>query len=253
MTPRILVPGPARLDGYFRPYFDALRLAGGEPVRAWPSPDEPGDPEEASRCLADFQGLLLPGGADVEPRRYGEPPAPELGATDPELDEGQLSLARAALERALPILGICRGFQVLVVAAGGRLYQDLPSQRPSSVPHRVPEPKWALAHEVRVDSSSRLAALCGVGPFPVNSRHHQAVRMPEDGELAGSPGNTHLAPGPLRPTAWAPDGLVEGLEHPGRPFCVAVQWHPEDLMESRPEAGALLRGFVSACRHATCS
>jgi len=242
VSPRILVAGPDRLDDYLRPYCEALRRAGADPARAWPTPDALADGADLQRFLAGYHGLLLPGGADVEPWRYGQAPHPMLGATDAELDEGQLALARLALRSGFPTLAICRGIQVVAVAVGAILCQDLPAQRPSAVRHRVPTPKDALSHEVELEPDSRLAALCGPGRFPVNSRHHQAV---QDGERAGWVG-------PLRVVARAPDGVVEGIESPDHPFAVSVQWHPENLVDGRPEARRLFRGFVSACGRASC-
>ena len=235
---RVLVAGPDRLDDYLRPYVRAVEFGGGEGVRAWP---EENHREPIADLLASFDALLLPGGLDVDPARYGEAPHPKLGDTDPELDEGQIALARAALAIGLPTLAICRGIQVLGVAVGCTLYQDLPSQRPSSVVHRRPKPKDALVHEVEIDPPSRLAAIVGAGRQPVNSRHHQAVR-----------GDAGVAVGPLRVVGHAPDGVVEAVEHPDLPFFIGVQWHPENLVATRPEALALFRAFVAAGGHATC-
>ena len=242
MNPRILVLGPERLDDYLRPYCEALHQVGAEPVRAWFASETPSDVAGLQRFVESYHGLVLPGGPDVEPWRYGEKPHRRLGRTDPELDEGHLAMAGFALRSSLPTLAICRGIQVIAVAARAALYQDLPSQRPSAVAHRAPKPRDALAHEVEVERDSRLAALCGSRRFPVNSRHHQAAR---EGETAGWVGS-------LRVVARAPDGVVEGLEDPDHPFLVAVQWHPENLVEARPEARDLFSGFVAACRHATC-
>jgi putative glutamine amidotransferase len=160
------------------------------------------------------------------------------------LDEGQFAVMKLVLSGALPALARCRGLQVLGVAAGGSLFQDIPSQRPSALEHNISKPKDALAHRVFVAAASRLAALSGALDFEVNSRHHQAVR----GD-AENPGRV----GALVVTARAHDGLIEGLELPSHPFLVAVQWHPENLAASSNDAVArparsLFRGLVEACR-----
>lgn len=241
--PRVLVAGPDRLDGYLRPYCLAVEAAGGDPVRAWPRRATLRQSGDLAAFAAGFAGLLLPGGVDVEPSRYGEAPHPELGATDAELDEVQIALARHALESGWPTLAICRGAQVLGVAAGGALFQDLPSQLPSAVVHRLgdPHPKDALAHQIALDPGSRLAALVGTTRLTVNSRHHQAIRDAVDSSL-----------GPLRVVGRAPDGVVEAIESSDLPFLVGVQWHPENLVRNSAEARALFRAHVGACRHATC-
>jgi putative glutamine amidotransferase len=239
LKPRILVAGPDRQDGYLRTYVSALTLAGADARRAWPVAGR--FPGSVGDWLAEYDGVVLPGGVDVMPSLYGEEPHPMIGDTDEELDRVQVALANHALATGFPLLAICRGAQVLGVAAGGTLYQDLPSQRPSVVNHQIREPKDALAHEVKVDAASQLAGVTGLTRFSVNSRHHQAVRCDEEWL------------GPLRVVARAPDGLVEAVEHPMHPFLIGVQWHPENLAAGHVEALALFRGFVVACGHATCS
>ena len=244
MKPSILIVGPTNRSGYFGPYLDAVRGAGGDPVLDLPGAAASADGDALRTFLDGYRGVLFPGGVDVEPRRYGEEPHPALGPTDPELDEGQFAVARFVLAGNLPALAICRGLQVLGVAAGGALYQDLPSQRRSALRHSIPDPKDFLAHRVFATEGSRLEALSGALDFEVNSRHHQAVRG--DAEYPGRVGA-------LAVTARARDGLIEGLELPSHPFLVAVQWHPENLAASAVDAAAhparsLFRGFVEACR-----
>jgi putative glutamine amidotransferase len=244
MKPRILIPGPPDKADYFEPYLDAVRGAGGDPALDLPGAPERSDEGALRAFLAAFRGVLFPGGADIEPWRYGQAPRAELGPIDPELDEGQFAVARYVLAGGLPALAVCRGLQVMAVAAGGALYQDIPSQRPSALRHSIPHPKDFLAHRVFVAEDSRLAALSGALDFEVNSRHHQAVRG--DAEYPGRVGA-------LVVTARVRDGLIEGLELPSHPFLVAVQWHPENLVTSSEDAAArparsLLRGFVEACR-----
>ena len=236
VKPRVLLAGPDRSSDRLEPYAAAVRHAGGEPHLEWPAAQARGT-RALTSLLSRYDGLLLPGGADVDPRRYGEEPHPSVRNTDHDLDEVQVGLAKLALELDFPTLAICRGLQVMAVAAGGTLYQDLPSQRCSDIRHRVTEPKDFLAHSVEVEPGSLLAEVSGSSAFEVNSRHHQAAR---EGRPAGWIG-------PLRVVAWAPDGVVEGLEHPQRSFLVAVQWHPENLVPENPAALALLKAFIEAC------
>jgi putative glutamine amidotransferase len=180
-------------------------------------------PERAGAALASVRGLVLTGGEDVAPDRYGATPHPRLGEIDPARDAAELALIAAARVRGLPILAICRGIQILNVALGGTLFQDLETERPGSVPHA-----GSASHAVRVQEGSRLERTLGTRAATVNSRHHQAIR--------------DLAPG-LRAVAWAEDGVIEAAEpaDAGAPWIVAVQWHPEDLTER-----ALFDGFARA-------
>jgi putative glutamine amidotransferase len=180
-------------------------------------------PERAAAALDAVRGLVLTGGEDVAPQRYGAVPHPRLGDVDPVRDAAELALIAAARARRLPILAICRGIQILNVALGGTLYQDLDSERPGPVSHA-----GETKHTVRVEPGSLLARTLGAQAGTVNSRHHQAIR--------------DLAPG-LRAVAWAADGVIEGVEPADAtaPWTVAVQWHPEDLNER-----ALFDGFARA-------
>jgi putative glutamine amidotransferase len=237
MNPRILVLGLESDEDYLSTYTKAVAASGGDPDRRWLSASMRHEKALVEGFLAAYDGVVLPGGADIDPRHYGEGPRPEMGATNAELDEGQLAAARVLLRCRIPVLAICRGMQLLAVAAGGTLIQDLPSQKPSPISHNVKNPKDYLAHDVEVETSSRLAALCGAGRFAVNSRHHQAVR-----ERAGEP------VGSCRIVARAADGVPEGMEDLGHPFLVAVQWHPENLVYGNAQAMALFRGFIEAAR-----
>jgi putative glutamine amidotransferase len=185
-----------------------------------------------------LDGLLLPGGVDVDPAIYGQEPHPELGKVDDALDEAELVLTRWALEDQLPLLGICRGIQLMNVAAGGTLYQDLRAQFPGAQCHRFVPSQYGRDHRghlVHIEPGSHLARALGLS-VPVNSRHHQAVK--------------DVAPG-FVVTARAPDGVIEGLElegleHPGAPFAVGVQWHPENLAAQDAQMLALFQAFVQA-------
>lgn len=181
-------------------------------------------PHEAVAALDHVRGLVLTGGEDVAPERYGATPHPKLGRVDPARDAAELALIAAARARHLPILAICRGIQILNVALGGTLYQDLDSEHPGAVRHAAEQD-----HDVRIEPRSALAAALGLEDHArVNSRHHQAVRR-----LAA----------PLRAAAWAEDGIIEGVEtaQPSQGWMLGVQWHPEDLTER-----ALFRGFAQA-------
>ncbi|HKC40679.1 MAG TPA: gamma-glutamyl-gamma-aminobutyrate hydrolase family protein [Gemmatimonadales bacterium] len=180
--------------------------------------------DRAGAALAAVRGLVLTGGEDVAPARYGAAPHPRLGDVDPVRDAAELALIAAARARGLPILAICRGIQILNVALGGTLYQDLASERPGPVPHNDETGR----HPVHVEAGSLLERTLGTRSASVNSRHHQAIR--------------DLAPG-LKAVAWADDGIIEGAEPSDakEPWMVAVQWHPEDLTER-----ALFDGFARA-------
>lgn len=196
-------------------YVGSVRAVGGDP---W-TLDYAGDPVGA--VVASCAGLVLTGGIDVDPARYGEARHPAVTDVDPVRDEYEIALVRAALAADLPVLAICRGLQVMNVAAGGSLVQDVPSQIGTAVPHQVSDPKDAIAHDVSIAAGSRLQELMGFavvgGRLPVNSRHHQAV--------------ARIAPGFIV-TSRAADGVIEALEKPDARFCVGVQWHPENFIES---------------------
>ena len=189
-------------------------------------------------ALAGVGGLLLTGGGDVDPARYGETPHEKLEEVDPARDEFEIALIAEARSRALPIFAICRGVQVLNVAAGGTLVQDIPSEVTGALNHSLvvpPHPPYELAHEVWVEKDSLLAKLLGerlVGSdtCDVNSRHHQAVKT--------------IAPG-YRVSATAPDGVIEAIEDPAAGFCLGVQWHPENFWRTG-EFRALYEGFLEA-------
>ncbi len=214
-------------------YISAIRAAGGLPFLI------PGDtpPEEAPALLAALDGLLLTGGGDIAPQRYGGEPHPAVYGLRPSRDALEIALVREAITRGKPFLGICRGVQVLNVALGGTLYEDLPSQYPHALRHRSDDKteREMLAHGVRLAAGSRLARLFGTEHLEVNSLHHQGVRDVASG---------------LQATAWADDGLVEALEVPGHPFGLAVQWHPEWLYQKYPQHAAIFRALVEAAQEA---
>ncbi|HEY7287815.1 MAG TPA: gamma-glutamyl-gamma-aminobutyrate hydrolase family protein [Vicinamibacterales bacterium] len=188
-------------------------------------------------ALQGVDGLLLTGGDDVAPVRYGETAHGSVQEAEPGRDEFELALVAAARAQKMPIFAICRGIQVLNVACGGTLVQDIPSQVPGAVAHSLPVPPnqpFSLAHEIWIDKDSLLARLMrdriADDTCEVNSRHHQAV-------------NT-VAPG-FKVTATAPDGVVEAIEDPDARFCLGVQWHPENFWRTG-EFRPLFEGFLSA-------
>jgi putative glutamine amidotransferase len=180
--------------------------------------------------LDRVDGVCLSGGPDLEPSWYGANAHPELGPTEPEVDVFELSLARAARRRGLPVLAICRGLQVLNVSRGGTLVQHLPDEVGAQIAHRQTAPASEPTHDVRIETGSRLAKLMGDETPRVNSFHHQAV--------------DRLGRG-LQAVAWSDDGVVEGIEAPGDFFTVGVQWHAE-CMTALPEQAALFSALVDA-------
>jgi putative glutamine amidotransferase len=202
-------------------YVTALRRAG---IRTALLP--PAQPSAADELLAPFDGLLLAGGGDVEPARYGAAAHPADHGHDPDRDELELELARAAVRLGLPVLGICRGMQLLNVAFGGTLVQHLP-ERPGLVEHR--DKAKQVMHGLRVEPGSRLAAALGRVEAEVLSHHHQALDRLGEG---------------FRAVAWAPDGLVEGIERE-QGWTVGVLWHPEGTAAADPVQHRLLRTFAA--------
>ena len=189
-------------------------------------------------ALKGLDGLLLTGGGDIDPIQYGEAPHSTYDAAEPGRDAFEISLVTAARQQHLPILAICRGIQVLNVACGGTLVQDIPSQLTGALEHRLavpPHQAMEKAHEVWIDKDSQLSRLMreqltDTDACEVNSRHHQAVR--------------DVAPGFIV-SATAPDGVIEGIEDPAERFCIGVQWHPENFFRTG-EFRPLFEGFLEA-------
>lgn len=210
-------------------YIDAVVAAGGAPICI------PLGLDTASlrAVYQTLDGVLLPGGDDVAPARYGQDPHPKLGAVDENRDELELTLANWALRDDLPLLGICRGVQVLAVAAGGSLYQDLAAQLEMPDAHSGRgRARDALTHEIDIARESKLAEMVGDGAVGVNSFHHQAIRDVPDGFTV---------------SARAADGIIEGIESPGHYFVVGIQCHPEGIWQTTgPRFTGLFRGFVVA-------
>ncbi len=188
----------------------------------------------AGEILDGCDGLLLSGGTDVDPKIFGEVPHTALGRVDGPRDPFEITLTREAVRRDLPVLGICRGLQVLNVAMGGTLIQDIPSDVEGAANHEAGEDRLLIAHDVVIEPASRLAQLLSTTRVGVNSFHHQAAKSLGQG---------------LSISATSPDdGLVEGLEMPDRNFVVAVQWHPENFWRTSAAFDGLFAGFVEAAR-----
>ena len=210
-------------------YPRSVEQAGGLPVVL-----VPGAAEDAGEQLGHVDALLLTGGADVEPSLYGEEPHPTVTDTLPRRDAFEIALVREALRRDLPILAICRGHQVLNVATGGTLVQDIPSEISGSGNHDPDVPRWTIAHEVQLQPGSRLRQILGKDQVSVNSFHHQAIKGLGQGLVVSA-----------RSTG---DGVIEGVEMPGRPFVVGVQWHPESFWDKGGAFTPLFDALVRAGR-----
>lgn len=232
MFPLIGIPCEKH-DRYYRvlaTYTHAVEKAGGVPLAIPLELEEP----TLRELLRRVDGLLLAGGGDVDPVHYGEPVEDFCGVIESARDETELRLTRWALATGKPVLGICRGVQLMNVATGGSLYQDQHVQLSLDTPHRraaSDEPGNLIKHEVVLESDSRLAGMVGPAPLQVNSRHHQSIKQ--------------VAPG-LRVVGRAPDGIVEAVEVPEAPFVIGVQFHPENLVDDDGRMLALFRAFVRA-------
>ena len=194
--------------------------------------------EDTLRGIYDeLDAVFLPGGADIDPATYGADPHPLCDKTDRDRDRVEVSLATWAMAEEKPVLGVCRGMQLVNVAAGGTLYQDLTEERPGSLKHDYfpfrgqSYARDYLAHEVTVAEGTRLAQRMGAGALKVNSMHHQGVRTLGQGLVA---------------TAVAPDGLIEAIEGDGDAYLVAVQWHPEALTDNDARTRGLIADFIDA-------
>ncbi len=225
--PKILIAPCAALHDYE----ESVRRAGGDVQLLDIASDKPAD------VLASADGLLLTGGGDVQPSLYGEAAHPSFSAAEPGRDEFEIELVRRAIDANMPIFAICRGMQVLAVAGGGTLVQDIPSELPGTTHHDVRESRMTIAHEVWMSSGTLLERLMRTrietgDAFDVNSRHHQAPKA--------------LGPG-MVVSATAPDGVIEAVEMPGLAFCLGVQWHPENFYRTG-EFRALFEAFVAAAR-----
>jgi len=212
-------------------YYHAVASAGGAPVLV-PLLD---DLETLRAIYERTDGILIPGGVDVDPAAFGEKPHERLGRIDPARDRVEIQLVKWAVEDDKPLLGLCRGLQVINVALGGTLYQDLETEYPNGIKHDY-FPNYGfsrdhLAHDVTVEAGSRMRHALIDAAVPVNSMHHQGIKALANG---------------LSASAVAPDGLIEAAESTNESYIVGVQWHPEVFELSDPSSGVLFRDFVQA-------
>ena len=226
--PRIgITCSPRRGPDYYAPYLRAIEMAGGSPLVIEPLPAP--DAIHAAALLGTLDGLLLPGGWDIDPSMYGEKRSiPETEKVDLPLDTTEAVLVRTGVRAGVPVFGICRGMQMINVALGGTLHQHIDRHDTHD------EGRAVLAHEIVIEPSCELMEAFAQSPVMVNSLHHQAVKR-----VARA----------LRVTARSPDGIVEGVESAYRRV-VAVQCHPEEVMDAQPWALSLLARFVDRTRAA---
>jgi putative glutamine amidotransferase len=214
-----------RVDAH---YEEALLACGALPVLL-PLAQDAADIDTLAQ---EFDGFLFSGGPDPLPLLYGETTIPRCGRIDCRRDTLEFALMRRAATLGKPVLGICRGIQILCAALGGTLWQDIPSQVPGAVLHEQEDPYDSGVHEVTIEPGTLLADIVGIKPLLVNSIHHQAV---------------HTLPDCLTAAAHTPDGLVEALCGKSSAFVLGVQWHPELLFRVQPQAQAIFHAFVDAC------
>jgi putative glutamine amidotransferase len=215
------------MDYTFDEYSQAIRYGGGAPVLIPVAQNQ----ETIQAILDRLDGLLLSGGPDINPKFYNQQPLAGLGEIDEDLDRMELEVARMAFQRDLPILAICRGIQVLNVATGGTLYQDIQSQIRESINHTQKADKSINTHSIRIEGKTLLHHILRRNEIWVNGKHHQAIK--------------DLALGFII-SALASDGVIEAIEHPSKKFVLGVQWHPEGTWKEDPYSKKLFHAFIQA-------
>lgn len=233
MTPVIGVTCGHQWDGTKRHYVNeayitSVLAAGGLPILI---PHM--NPNLLLEVIKQVDAVLIPGGIDIDANLFNQEIHPRCGKIDPLWDELDLTVIRAALERDLPLLAICRGCQILNVACGGDLVQDIPSQVKDAINHNPDAPKWHATHDIAVTDDSKLAKLLGTTSIRVNSFHHQAV--------------ARIAPG-LQVSAVASDGVIEGIESKEHGYVIGVQWHPELMIKHHPVFKSLFTELIKMAR-----
>lgn len=209
-------------------YLRGVEEAGGESL-ILPNSSSPTAP---GKYVAMLDGLVLTGGPDVNPLLLGEEPIREMGSIDMKRDALEIPLAKEALKAGLPVFGICRGIQVMVIAAGGKIYQDIYSQAEASLKHRQKTSGMGCTHSIKIEKGCLLAEILGKTKTEVNTYHHQAVKE---------------VPPSMRVTAHSPDGVIEAVEGAERePFVLGIQWHAERLLDVSEDSKKLFRAHVEA-------
>lgn len=206
-------------------YIESITTCGGVPILLPPTTKM-----DTKEIMAIVDGVMLTGGVDVDPSHYGEPPIPTLGRVDPLRDSYELVVTKKAIECQKPLLAICRGIQILNVALGGTLYQDVYSQLEEPLKHSQMAPRYYPTHKVRILQDSELYKIFEKSEIRVNSFHHQAIKDLSQGLVAN---------------AWSEEGLIEGVENREENFVLGVQWHPERMI--RGEMVKIFRAFVEKC------
>ena len=227
MIPIIAMVSSTREDGQYKisqEYINAVLSSGGAPFMLPPCTDE----EKLDALLKNADGLVLTGGCDMEPARYGQKTQPWCGRIDTQRDEEEYILLEKAFKRRMPVLGICRGFQTINCFLGGTLYQDIAAEKGVQIKHDQHDRRAEKVHEAALLEGTLLRRIIGKDVIGVNSRHHQGIL-----ELAKD----------LIPSAVAPDGLIEGFEIPEQGL-LAVQWHPESMAAAEPEARAIFKEWI---------
>lgn len=221
-----LYPG-LHMDYVFRDYVAAVEEVGGVPVviPVLRKLAILGD------IIARVQGLILTGGDDIAPNFYGEEPIKGISECVHEIDMMEIEAAQLAKRRGIPILGVCRGIQVITVAFGGTLYQDIYSQMEGCLDHIQKMDKGFLTHQVKINNTSKLFSILKSEDILVNSHHHQAVRKPPEN---------------FKVVAHSNDGVIEAMEHEDHPFMIGVQWHPEGTWQSDEYSRVLFSALVNA-------
>ena len=206
-------------------YLESIEEFGGTPLPL------PHFKNEIENYINLIDGLVMTGGFyDVDPACYGEKLSSEKVIQKDTRTEFELGMFKAAIDKNMPILGICAGEQIMNVALGGTLHQHIPDSVPNCLEHEQKTPKHQTSHSIKLDKSSKLYKICGNENFDVNSTHHQAVKMPGKG---------------LKAVAHAPDGVIEAIEHDSHRFCIGVEWHPEYL--STEQDKNIFKKFISEC------
>lgn len=210
-------------------YLDSIRHFGGIPLVLPAEATE----EELETFIGLCDGILLTGGNDLDPALYGETLLNDTVVPAPERDKSEMYVCRAAVERNLPILGICRGIQVMNVYFGGTLYQDIPSQLDTEVKHRMDPPYHRGSHNCILPENTPLREVCSEETIKINSHHHQAIKQ--------------LAPG-FQAMGICDDGIIEAIYDPEKPFIWGVQWHPERIWDIEASSAKVFEAFLKACR-----